>query len=85
MLPLRVRGADREAAGRRIVIGAQVAWDQSEIGSETASRANVDQVAELQAAAVESIRRLKSLQPEVIHLSHCPPYGLLDAQLSSSW
>lgn len=63
-----------EAAGRRIVIGAQVAWDRSEIRSETASRANVDQVAELQSAAVESIRRLKSLQPEVIHLSHCPPY-----------
>jgi N-acyl homoserine lactone hydrolase len=63
-----------EAADRRIVIGAQVAWHRREIRSETASRANVDQVAELQAAAVESIRRLKSLRPEVIHLSHCPPY-----------
>jgi N-acyl homoserine lactone hydrolase len=63
-----------EAAGRRIVIGAQVVWSEEEFASEVASRANVDPVPELQAAAVESIRRLKALEPEVVHLSHCPAY-----------
>jgi N-acyl homoserine lactone hydrolase len=63
-----------EAADRRVVIGAQVVWHGEELRSEVASRANVDPVPELQAAAVESIRRLKSLEPEVVHLSHCPAY-----------
>ena len=60
-----------EAAGRRVVIGAQVVWHADELASEVASRANVDPIPELQAAAVESIRRLKALEPEVVHLSHC--------------
>jgi N-acyl homoserine lactone hydrolase len=63
-----------EAAGRRVVIGAQVVWHADELASEVASRANVDPVPELQAAAVESIRRIKSLEPEVVHLSHCAAY-----------
>ena len=56
------------------VIGAQVVWHADELASEVASRANVDPVPELQAAAVESIRRLKALEPEVVHLSHCAAY-----------
>lgn len=60
-----------EAAGRRVVIGAQVVWHAEELVAEVASPANVDPVPELQAAAVESIRRLKALRPEVVHLSHC--------------
>jgi N-acyl homoserine lactone hydrolase len=63
-----------EAAGRRVVIGAQVVWHGDELEREVASRANVDPVPELRAAAVESIRRLKALQPEIVHLSHCPAY-----------
>lgn len=63
-----------EASGRRVVIGAQVVWRSEEFASEVASRANVDANPELQSAAVESIRRLKALNPEVIHLSHCPAY-----------
>ena len=63
-----------EAAGRRVVIGAQVVWHADELASEVASRANVDPVPELQTAAVESIRRLKALEPEIVHLSHCPAY-----------
>ncbi|MET0903537.1 MAG: N-acyl homoserine lactonase family protein [Acidimicrobiales bacterium] len=63
-----------EGAGRRVVIGAQVVWLAEEIASEVASRANVDPVPELQAAAVESIRRLKALEPELVHLSHCAAY-----------
>ncbi len=63
-----------EAAGRRVVIGAQVVWRADELASEVASRANVDPIPELQSAAVESIRRLKALEPEIVHLSHCPAY-----------
>lgn len=63
-----------EAAGRRVVIGAQVAWQPEELAAEVASRANVDPIPELQSAAVESIRRLKALTPEVVHLSHCAAY-----------
>jgi len=63
-----------EAAGRRVVIGAQVVWHGDELATEVASRANVDPIPELQSAAVDSIRRLKSLHPEVVHLSHCPAY-----------
>jgi len=63
-----------EASGRRVVIGAQVVWRGDEFESEVASRANVDPVPELQSAAVESIRRLKALEPEVVHLSHCPAH-----------
>lgn len=63
-----------EAAGRRVVIGAQVVWHAHELDAEIASPANVDPDPELQAAAIDSIRRLKALTPEVIHLSHCPEY-----------
>jgi len=63
-----------EAAGRRVVIGAQVAWRSDELVSEVVSRANVDPIPELQAAAIESIRRLKALEPEIVHLSHCAAY-----------
>lgn len=64
-----------EAADRRVVIGAQVIWHRDEFESEVASRANVDPVPELQVAAVESIRRLKALEPEVVHFSHCSAYA----------
>lgn len=50
-----------EATDRRVVIGAQVVWHSDEFESEVASRANVDPIPELQSAAIESIRRLKSL------------------------
>ncbi|MGQ0832956.1 MAG: MBL fold metallo-hydrolase [Microthrixaceae bacterium] len=63
-----------EAAGRRVVIGAQVVWQREELASEVASRANVDPIPELQSAAIESIRRLKALEPEIVHLSHCAAY-----------
>lgn len=63
-----------EADDRRVIIGAQVVWHADELAAETASPANVDPIPELQAAAVESIRRITSLRPEVIHLSHCPAH-----------
>lgn len=51
-----------EAAGRRVVIGAQVVWHSNEFTSETASAANVDPIPDLQHAAVESIRRPEGAQ-----------------------
>lgn len=60
-----------EAAGQRVVIGAQVVWRSDEFDDEVASAANVDPVDELRTAAVESIRRLKALDPLVVHFSHC--------------
>jgi len=63
-----------EAAGQRVVIGAQVVWHVGEFETEQPSAANVDDIRDLQLAAVDSIRRLKALEPDVIHLSHCPAY-----------
>lgn len=63
-----------EVGGRRVVIGAQVVWHQSELTAEMASRANVDPDPDLERAAVDSMRRLKALEPESIHLSHCDAY-----------
>lgn len=63
-----------EGGCRRVVIGAQVIWKADEFAGELASPANVDPIPELQAAAVESIRRLKALDPEIVHFSHCPAH-----------
>ena len=53
------------------MVGGQLVWNADEIDAEIASAANVDAVAELQRAAVDSIRRIKALKPQVIYLSHC--------------
>jgi N-acyl homoserine lactone hydrolase len=63
-----------EGGGRRVIIGAQVVWHHSEFTDEAASRANVDPDPDLERAAVDSLRRLKALEPEIIHLSHCDAY-----------
>jgi len=60
-----------EAGHERVVVGGQLVWAADEIGAEVASASNVDPVAELQDAAVNSIRRIKALHPRVIYLSHC--------------
>jgi N-acyl homoserine lactone hydrolase len=63
-----------EAGDERLVIGGQLVWHSSEIDSEVASAANVDPDAELERAAVDSIRPIKSLRPNAIYLSHCDPH-----------
>lgn len=63
-----------EAGDRRVVIGGQLVWNADELSTEIASAANVGPDPRLQAAAVDSIRRIKALQPEVIHLSHCAAF-----------
>lgn len=60
-----------EAGDERVVVGGQLVWATDEIGTEVASAANFDPVAELQDAAVNSIRRIKALHPRVIYLSRC--------------
>jgi N-acyl homoserine lactone hydrolase len=60
-----------EGGGRRAVIGAQLVWSSEEYTAEFPSPANVDSDPELQAAAVDSIRRIKALHPEVVYFSHC--------------
>ena len=47
-----------EGGGSRAVIGAQLVWPAEEF----------------KAAAVDSIRRIKALQPDVVHFSHCPAH-----------
>ncbi|MEM9563312.1 MAG: MBL fold metallo-hydrolase [Actinomycetota bacterium] len=63
-----------EAADRRVVIGAQLVWHADELADEVASPANVDPDPALQDAAVDSIRRIKALEPDVVHLSHCAAF-----------
>lgn len=65
-----------EGGGRRAVIGAQLVWHPDEFGAEIASAANVDPDHELQLAAVDSIRRIKALKPEIIYFSHCSELDL---------
>lgn len=60
-----------EAGDERVVIGAQMVWNAVEYDNETASEANVDPDPALRQAAVQSIRRIKSLQPSAIYFSHC--------------
>ena len=63
-----------QAAGRRVVIGAQLVWHSEELVAEAASVENVDTEPALQAAAVDSIKRIKALRPDIIHLSHCDAF-----------
>ncbi len=64
-----------EAGDRRVVIGAQMVWAADELAAEVASVENVDLDPELQEAAVDSIRRIKALNPDVILLSHCAAFA----------
>lgn len=63
-----------EAGARRVVIGAQMVWHADELADEVASVENVDPDPALQKAAIDSIRRIKALNPEIIHLSHCAAF-----------
>ncbi len=58
-----------EANDQVVVIAAQCVWDIAEFTNEEASPANVD-AEDLRAAAVASIRRLKSLDPVMAYFSH---------------
>lgn len=72
-----------EGGGQRIVIGAQLVWHCAEFADEVASPANVDDNHDLRVAAVESIRRIKALKPQVVHFSHCQKLELEAAPSAS--
>lgn len=55
----------RIATLRDLRVEEEVRWAHS-------SAANVDPDHDLQTEAVESIRRIKALKPEVVYFSHCP-------------
>lgn len=63
-----------KAKAATVVTVAVAAWHRDEFEPEVASREHVDPTPELRSAAVESARRLKSLRPEVVYLSHCEAY-----------
>ena len=63
-----------EAGAQRVVIGAQMVWDSDELTAEVASKENVDPDPELQEAAIDSIRRIKALNPDVVYFSHCAAF-----------
>ncbi|MBW3536535.1 MAG: MBL fold metallo-hydrolase [Actinobacteria bacterium] len=54
-----------QARDERVVVGGQLVWHGDELEAEVASAANVDDIAELKQAAVDSIRRIKSLHPSI--------------------
>ncbi len=62
-----------ESTEQRVIIAAQAVWGSREFVDEQATPSNVD-AEERRAAAVDSIRRLKALRPEVVHFSHCAAY-----------
>ena len=56
--------------GATIVIAGQCIWRASEFVEERVTDANVGSP-HLKVAALESIRRIKALQPTTVHFSHC--------------
>ena len=62
-----------EAGDERVVIAALAVWNSREFVDEEATASNVT-VEGFEAAAVESIRRLKALRAHTVHFSHCAAY-----------
>jgi len=58
-----------EADDGTVVLAAQAVWDIAEFHREEATSANVD-AQDLRDAAVDSIRRLKALDPDLAYFSH---------------
>ncbi|NND74087.1 MAG: MBL fold metallo-hydrolase [Ilumatobacter sp.] len=52
------------------VLAGQVVWHADEFRDERATAANVE-AKERRGDAIESIRRLKALRPQVVHFAHC--------------
>jgi N-acyl homoserine lactone hydrolase len=73
-----------EGGGRRVVVGAQLVWHSDEFLAEIASAPNVDPDDDLQMAAVDSIRRIKALEPEVVYFSHCPQLDLPPSRIGAA-
>ncbi len=63
-----------ESRNERVIIGGQVVWDVSEFVEELATPSNVADES-LRQPTVESIRRLKALEPDAVYFSHCDHYS----------
>lgn len=59
-----------EAGDGRIVLAGQAVWSLAEFVDDRVTDSNVFSV-ELRDDALESIRRIKSLRPDIVHFAHC--------------
>ena len=59
-----------EGPAERIVLAGQVVWNVAEFVDEVATESNVA-TDDLRAAAVDSIRRIKALDPSRVYFAHC--------------
>ncbi len=63
-----------EADDERVVIAGQAVWNLAEFVDEVATPSNVADD-ELRPVAVDTIRRLKALEPTRVHFAHCDHYS----------
>ena len=66
-----------EADGDRAVIAGQAVWNLAEFVDEVATPANVADD-DLRPVAVETMRRLKALEPNMVYFAHCDHYAPSD-------
>lgn len=66
-----------EAGTSRVVLAGQAVWDVEEFVHERATTSNVF-ADEYRDHAVDSIRRIKALQPETIYFAHCRAHQAFD-------
>lgn len=59
-----------EAGDERVVLAGQAVWNPTEFIDEVATPSNVE-ADDLRDAAIDSIRRIKSLRPHTIYFAHC--------------
>lgn len=63
-----------EGGGERSVIAGQAVWSLSEFTDEVATPSNVADE-ELRTVAVDTMRRIKALDPVRVHFAHCDHYS----------
>ena len=71
-----------ESAAGRVVLAGQPVWELREFVEEHATSSNVfsDEFVD---AAIDSIRRIKALKPDVVHFAHCAAHRTTDALQSA--
>ena len=63
-----------DSAVARVVLAGQVVWDSSEFLDEDATLSNAFS-GEYRDVAIESIRRIKAFEPEVVFFAHCAAHA----------
>jgi N-acyl homoserine lactone hydrolase len=69
-----------ESAAGRVVLAGQAVWELREFVEERATASNVFSDAYVD-VAVDSIRRIKALEPETVHFAHCAAHRTRHAQM----